>query len=169
MAKFLTPKWDASLSPAANARRQLPRLAAEYFAFGNHLLAEAKTPAALHELRLATKRFRYTLELMRDLHGPALTSRLRSLQRAQQLLGAANDNVAAAALLGPRHPARARLHREAERLAAEFRCWWRDEFAPCESAWLRYLARGARDLTPAATSATGSGKPARPPRPSPAK
>jgi CHAD domain-containing protein len=147
MVKFLTPRWDPEASPAVNARRELPRLVTEYFAFGRELVAKEPRAADLHALRLATKRFRYTLELLRTFHGPALEKRLKALQKAQQLLGDVNDHVAIAALLPPNARARRKLLSKAEELATEFQAWWRDEFdAPGqESAWKAYLARGARD------------------------
>jgi CHAD domain-containing protein len=67
--KLYRATWDERVDAAANARRELPRLAADYFARARKLLAEDPPPAKLHALRLDTKRLRYTLELFRAVAG----------------------------------------------------------------------------------------------------
>jgi len=83
----------------ANARSELPKRAADYFAEVRKTLAENPTLAELHRVRLATKRLRYTLELFRPCYGPGLETRLAALRAIQQLLGEVNDSVSAAKLL----------------------------------------------------------------------
>src|SRR5436305_1807320 len=56
-------KWDERTTAAANARRVLPRLAADYFKEVRDFLATDREPKEFHRMRLASKRFRYTLEL----------------------------------------------------------------------------------------------------------
>src|SRR5215813_9833894 len=92
-------EWDALLSPAANARRLLPPMAAAYFAEGRAVLAEADEPAKLHRLRLLSKRMRYTLELFRPVYGPGLEERLDVLKSLQDVLGDTNDAVISAQLI----------------------------------------------------------------------
>jgi CHAD domain-containing protein len=115
MSKPHQARWDDRAGAAANARRELPRLAASYFARVRELLAEEPSPSKLHRLRLATKRLRYTLELFRPCYGPGLETRLAALRRVQQLLGEVNDSGAAGRLLSKSmsaaSPQRARILR----------------------------------------------------------
>ncbi len=146
MAKALSVSWDERADPAANARRALPRLAAEYFAFVRGFLRKNPAPDRLHALRLATKRLRYTLELFRPCYGPGMETRLAALRVIQQLLGDVNDSVAAARELPKAARARVFLADRAASKAAEFRKHWMETFdAPGqEDVWVRYLARNAR-------------------------
>jgi len=145
--------WDERAGSALNARRQLPKLAATYFSRVREILAKEPSPAKLHAARLATKRFRYTLELFRSRYGPGLETRLSSLRRVQQALGDVNDCVAARRLIRKSmaaSPLRMRIERFLEdRTAAkvrEFRRQWTEVFdAPGqEEWWTLYLARHAR-------------------------
>ena len=77
-----------------NARRQLPRTMSEYFAGVRAALAEKHSPAALHRVRLASKKVRYTLELFRQCYGAApFDARLKALKDVQTSLGDVNDAV----------------------------------------------------------------------------
>jgi CHAD domain-containing protein len=144
--KLYRAKWDERTDAAANARRELPRLAADYFARARKLLAEDPPPAKLHALRLDTKRLRYTLELFRPCYGPGLEARLQSLRRVQQLLGEVNDSVATAALLPKGARGRRFLENRAETQAQDFRKHWAETMdAPGQvERWTAYLARNAR-------------------------
>lgn len=143
--------WDQSASPAQNARRVLPGLLTAYVEEGRALTNSKPSPAELHRFRLATKRFRYTLELFRPCYGPGLETRLGSLRKIQQYLGEINDCVATERVLeehlGPRSPVRARLagFLRARRIQkiAQFTAYWRDQFdRPGELERAReYLAR----------------------------
>jgi CHAD domain-containing protein len=145
MAKRPKIEWGPRTAPPVNARRHLPRLAAEYFLEARGLLQEVSHPAGLHRLRLISKRFRYTLELFRPCYPPSLTERLEALKRVQQLLGDINDAVVAARLIEDM-PGSTRMRRYLEDLAArkaeEFHVEWRNHFdAPgCESWWIDFLA-----------------------------
>jgi CHAD domain-containing protein len=153
--------WDQRRSVAENARRELPRVVSSYFSYVREELAKDPAPAALHRLRLATKRLRYTIELFRPCYGPGLETRLEVLRKVQQRLGELNDCVAAWSLLSKgvsRSPQRARagkfLDQQAQRQANDFRKEWRKLFeAPGrEEWWTSYLARQAH--TPAKVSGT---------------
>lgn len=146
--------WNERLGPAANARRELPRMMTAFFAHVRQLLAADPPPPELHAIRLAAKHARYTLELFRRCYGPGLKTRLDSLKQLQQTLGEVNDAVASAHLIAKRapvSPSRRRvdefLHRRAGAKAAELRREWREAFdAPGREAWwVEYLARNARD------------------------
>ena len=146
MKKPYRATWDERIDAPANARRELPRLAADYFARARKLLAQHPPPAKLHGLRLDTKRLRYTLELFRPCYGPGLEARLQGLRRVQQLLGEVNDSVAAAALLPIGARGRRFLENRAETKAQEFRQHWAETMdAPGQQErWTAYLSRNAR-------------------------
>ena len=146
MAKAYRTHWDERAGAAANARRELARLAGQYFARMRRELEKQPAPKDLHRMRLATKRFRYTLELFRPCYGPALDRRLAALRTVQQVLGEVNDSVATARLLPKPAKARAWLERRTAEKAGEFRKHWTETFdAPGQEAlWIRYLERNAR-------------------------
>jgi CHAD domain-containing protein len=154
MSKLPRAGWDERAGATANARRELPRLAAGYFAQVRALLAEDPSPVKLHRVRLLTKRLRYTLELFRPCYGPGLETRLAALHRIQQSLGEVSDSAAAGRLISKSmsaaSPQRARiLHFLDERAAIkaqDFRKDWAEVFdAPGQERWwTTYLTRHAR-------------------------
>ena len=154
MSKLHQVGWDERAAAATNARRELPQLAASYFARVRALLADDPSAPKLHRLRLLTKRLRYTLELFRPCYGPGLDTRLAALHRIQQSLGEVNDSAAAGRLvsksMSTASPQRARVLRFLEERAAvkaqEFRKDWAEVFdAPGQEPWwTTYLARHAR-------------------------
>ena len=156
MSKRHVARWDARAAAAANARRELPRLVAAYYARVRDLLADNPPPAKLHAIRLATKRLRYTLELFRPCYGPGLDTRLAALRHIQQLLGEVNDCSTTERWIGHAmkpSPLRVRIAKFlTARAAAEaqvFHTAWTNVFdAPGQELWWsRYLTRHAR--TPA--------------------
>jgi CHAD domain-containing protein len=146
MIKGKRATWEPGVAAAANARRELPRLAAEYFAEVRERLADNPGPAELHRVRLATKRLRYTLELFRPCYGPGLETRLAGLRAVQQWLGEVNDCVAAVKLLPRRMPARKFVERRGVEKASEFRKHWAEVFdaAGQERLWVGFLGRRVR-------------------------
>jgi CHAD domain-containing protein len=152
-AKQHGSKWDERAGAAENARRRLPALVAGYFSTVRKFLAEERPGEELHDLRLETKRLRYTLELFRPCYGPGLESRLAALRRLQTSLGEVNDCAVTERLVSSLMPSSphaqrvCRFLKEREQNAtAEFRRHWAELFeAPGqESAWTTYLARNAR-------------------------
>ena len=156
MSKRHFARWDARGAAAANARRELPRLVAAYFARVRALLADNPPPAKLHAIRLETKRLRYTLELFRPCYGPGLDTRLAALRHIQQLLGEVNDcSTTERWIVHAMNPSPLRV-RIAKFLTARsaaqalvFHAAWANVFdAPGQELWwTRYLSRHAR--TPA--------------------
>jgi CHAD domain-containing protein len=173
MSKLRHIEWNERLDPAANARRQLSRLVADYFVAMRGWLKSDPSPPALHQARLASKRVRYTLELFRPCYGPGLEARLEGLRRLQRVLGDVNDAAATRRLLGesltaevphnllppdqppPDHPSDDQLpdnrlatflDARAESKAQEFRKEWTEVFdAPGQFQWwIGYLARYAK-------------------------
>lgn len=144
------PDWDLEASWAANAARALPQWAAQFFVAGRMACSGNLSPGTLHRLRLAGKRFRYSLELFRDCYGPELEARLASLKTIQNCLGQISDCDATEQLVRAENLAsdadslRFMVFLADQRHArvAAFLAFWRDTFdAPGEeAAWAAYLA-----------------------------
>ncbi|MDX2151280.1 MAG: CHAD domain-containing protein [Bryobacteraceae bacterium] len=141
------PKWDTSKSVVANAKETLPKVAEAYFAEGDKILNEDSSLEDHHELRLATKHFRYLLENFEPLYGAGLRSRLADLREVQRILGELNDCVATKALMNGRGDSGESLgflDREAAAKVAEFRQFWSDRFSEAKQRlWLRYFGTQA--------------------------
>src|SRR5437764_14163278 len=154
MAKAKKIKWNEATGPAESARKQLPKIAAAYVQEVRKVLAEAPAPAEFHRLRLASKRFRYSLELFRSCYAAGLEERIEQLKSIQDLLGECNDAVASlkrvekALRSEPAERDRVRKYLEdlAAQKAAEFRKQWTESFdAPGKLKWWTgYLARNVR-------------------------
>ncbi len=138
------PLQQSNLStPMMTSRGTLPRLAGEYYAQVRAVLAGSPKPKDLHRARLATKRFRYTLELFRSCYGTGLETRIAGLRKVQQLLGDVNDSVASWRLVSKvitETPQRKLVHeflkRKSEHDAAAFRKEWTENFdAPGRQHW----------------------------------
>jgi CHAD domain-containing protein len=152
--KSAKPEWDETSDVVANARTVLPKLVVDYFALGRELLASNPAPPELHQLRLASKKLRYTLELFKGCYGPGLTERIGALKTLQQILGEINDTVAAERTIGELLVSETEESRRAveflRKLGAEkaqaFREHWTKAFdaAGQERWWTDYLARHAR-------------------------
>jgi len=163
-------KWVESASAAANARRVLPPLAEAYFKAGRELTASKAAPEALHRFRLASKRFRYTLEIFGPCYGPGLGTRLAGVHKIQEYLGEINDCAATGALLRRHLPRRSPLMARLERFlrartaqkVARFNAFWRGTFdKPGElERWTTYLARHTLRRGRAAAATSGKRRPA---------
>lgn len=139
-------KWRRDAGVAESAAQHLPGLAERFFERAGELFSAG----ALHELRLEIKRFRYTLELFRELYGPRLGALLEMLRQAQQLLGEMNDCATVARMLDASAPEDFRrfLETRAKRKEAEFRALWQKRLGrPGEgSRWAEYLRRYVRRI-----------------------
>lgn len=144
------PEWNPEANVAANARRELPRLMSQYFQEVREALADEPSPAHLHEIRLASKKIRYTLELFEPCYGPEFAQRMVALKDVQTSLGDVNDAVAAQALLKDVMPAspqrktlRAYMKKRAAEKAEEFRVHWTQKFDAEgeEQRWLAFLRK----------------------------
>ncbi|NWF84702.1 MAG: CHAD domain-containing protein [Bryobacteraceae bacterium] len=132
------------------ARAALPPIAAEFFEAGRKTMARTPSPEKLHALRLAAKRFRYTLELWEPFYGAAYKIKLESVRRIQSILGSRQDCAVMRERLKPLSAVDAALEaalRKVDARAAglerQFHRYWHAQFdAPGEQErWMRYLAR----------------------------
>jgi CHAD domain-containing protein len=140
MGKTGNMKWEPRAGPAANARRELPRMISAYFSVVREFLADDHAPRKLHQLRLASKRVRYTLELFRPCYPAGFEDRLDALKKLQDWLGEVNDAVASERLFHDalkRQPkVRKFLQDRAADQASKFIHHWKETFdAPGREAW----------------------------------
>jgi hypothetical protein len=165
-------EWDERSGARVNARRHLPRMMSEYFAAVRAALAGKHSPAALHRVRLASKKVRYTLELFRSCYNAAaFDAHLKSLKDVQTSLGDVNDAVATRRLLtsllphsAERRALRQYLKSRAAEKAEEFRLHWTEKFdaAGQERWWTDFL--GGRHERNNATRVHAHRAPRRPSR-----
>ncbi|HLI86993.1 MAG TPA: CHAD domain-containing protein [Bryobacteraceae bacterium] len=151
--KSAKPQWDKTSDAVANAQAVLPKLLADYFQLGREVLASNPAPPELHQLRLASKKLRYTLELFKGCYGPGFGERINALKTLQQMLGEINDTVAAERTIGGILVADTEESRRAvdylrnfgRDKAKAFRKHWTTVFdAPGQERWwTEYLARQA--------------------------
>jgi CHAD domain-containing protein len=147
-------RWSPAASVTENAAGSLPRVVRRYFAAGRNMTGGKPSGRKLHQLRLETKRFRYTLELFRPVYGPRLEHRLGLVRQIQQILGDMNDCVATIELVSAgeqiHQPEVAqwieKLKRRAGKKEREFLRFWANTFdAPGEEQrWIQYMSRGLR-------------------------
>lgn len=128
------------------ARRLLPRMAQEYFERGSEANKPKASPRELHEFRIASKKFRYTLELFTSLYGPLLNASLEKIRRTQGLLGDVNDCETVRKMLsqfkcGGRLTSW--LKRRERRLIDEFQRYWTETFGADGEirSWSAFLSR----------------------------
>ena len=140
-------QWHDGRTLAENLSRQLPRQARRYFAQGKKALSEDRSWEEMHEFRLISKRFRYTLELFRDVYGPSIESFIEDLKGLQTHLGDVNDAITARDLLKnvpDSEAARKHLARRADKKRDELRAYWSERFAAAgaDQLWIDYLKFG---------------------------
>ena len=123
-------KWKPNDSVETNAAKQLPALALQYFEAGSHVLKTAAPPDELHQFRLLTKHFRYTLELFEKQYGRAFGALLKKLKPVQDALGEINDAATALSWLKEQEspPSRHFLADRIQQKIAAFQKYWKTTF-----------------------------------------
>ena len=154
-------QWRAALRTSipedhdslAYARKHLSKESHKYMAAGRKLVGKPRTPTELHQFRISTKRFRYTLEMFAELYGPGLQVRLGKLRTVQETLGNLNDCVVAAAMLhrfDPRHRLLPRFAADTVAYESAFRYFWNSavDAEGEEGRWMRYFRYRGKSLDP---------------------
>jgi CHAD domain-containing protein len=141
------PKWKGHTDPLKNAQQELPKLAREFFTAGRAAAKPRASWTQMHRFRLATKHFRYTLELFRPLYGETLEQRIERLREVQQVLGEINDcHTARELVVNESKPETTKfgvfLDGQLAARSKAFRSLWRQRFdATGEAeAWIELLA-----------------------------
>jgi CHAD domain-containing protein len=136
---------DFGKAPAARtARQMLPGMTQDFLERGDEAASVKAHPRELHRFRLASKKFRYTLELFMPLCGTSLNPKLEAIRRVQTLLGDINDFETVRDMLGQYEGAEtviAWLKKRQRKRLVEFREYWATTFAPAEErqSWIDFL------------------------------
>ena len=92
------PNLDPDASLAENARRILAVKLAEFYAYAP-IVADEHAIEELHDMRIATKRLRYTLELFRPVFGKPGQKQIERVKALQEELGEIHDHDVRIALI----------------------------------------------------------------------
>jgi len=136
---------------AKTAQRMLPRMAEQFFKRGNEAAKTKASPRELHQFRISSKKFRYTLELFPSLYGPPLNTLLQEIRRGQRLLGDINDCETVIDTLSQYRLAdelRSWLKKRQRRKMEQFQRYWTETFAAGTESrkWNTLLTRTAGNL-----------------------
>jgi CHAD domain-containing protein len=147
---------------ARTAQRMLPRMAQEFFERGNEAAKTKVSPRELHQFRIVSKKFRYTLELFTSVYGPPLHSSLEKIRRAQGLLGNINDCDTVRSMLSPYKEAdkvTSWLKKRQRRRIQEFQRYWTETFTADGELrnWSALLSHPAGDMRDARKPAARAG------------
>ncbi len=154
-------KWRARLSPdvadhqtfcgttiETTAQRMLPRMAKDFLRGGDEVAVPNISPEKLHQFRIASKKFRYTLELFTPLYGPTIHAWLDQIKAVQTLLGDFNDCETVRAMIARWPGSKAvdgQLKKRQQRKMEEFARQWHERLADPENVrrWTGYLKQFA--------------------------
>jgi CHAD domain-containing protein len=149
-------KWKPARSVLENANIVLPKLVEKYFKAGRKAADGKRSPTEMHQFRIKTKRFRYTLELVRPVYGGVLEQELEPLRRLQSVLGKVHDyHIIAEMLDDP--PLQAKLQRRTKKKLKEFHEQWAEFDSKGElRRWKTLLGSPPRKSSAAAHSKRGA-------------
>jgi CHAD domain-containing protein len=116
--------WKPERSALENATNVLPKLVEKYFRAGRKAVDGKRSPDELHEFRIKTKAFRYTLELVHPVYGARLKTELEPLRKLQSVLGKLHDYHIIAEMLHGDHALQAKLQRRTKKKLKEFHEQW---------------------------------------------
>lgn len=147
----MSSAWDRSTGVKLNAGLRLPIIALEYFAAGEALFSGEKNPEELHQFRLKTKHFRYTMELFESQYGARFGLLMKRLKPVQDALGEINDAATALAWMQQDDSPKAReyLTERIAKKSAGFEKYWKTIFnkAGERKRWQTVLAKPLRGTT----------------------
>ena len=138
----------SKVSIGTTATQILPRMAEKFVDRGNDAARTKASPRDLHQFRIASKRFRYTLELFTSVYGRSMNASLNKIKRVQKLLGDINDCETVRTMVEQyKGPAvvTAWLKKRQRRRIEEFQRYWAETFVPRGAArsWSAFLRRPA--------------------------
>jgi CHAD domain-containing protein len=96
---WVRPRSGKNRAVNTRVRQVLGPLEREYAKAGRTAARPETNPEKLHELRLAAKHLRYTLEIFGPLAGAEWEQEIERIREVQELLGAVNDCVTTSALI----------------------------------------------------------------------
>lgn len=135
-------KWKSTRNAIEGARTELPKLVEKYFKAGRKASDGKRSPHELHQFRIKTKQFRYTLELFRPLYGAPLEQELDAVRGLQSVLGKLHDFHVIASLLAGDRAVQAKLQRLTRKKLKDFHQQWASFDSNGQlKRWKQFLAR----------------------------
>ena len=136
--------WKPAHTAIANANHFLPKLAEKYFKAGRKASDGKRSPKQLHDFRIATKSFRYTLELVCPVYGARLERELEPVRKLQSVLGKLHDYYIIAEKLEGDKALQAKLERLTKKKLKEFHKLWAAFDSKSQvNRWKTFLVHGA--------------------------
>jgi len=137
-------KWKASRSAIENATIVLPKLLEKYLKEGRKAADGKRSPEELHNFRIKTKAFRYTLELFRPLYGTRLEHEIEPVRELQSVLGKLHDYHIIGETLEGNKALQAKLERLTKKKLKEFHKQWEAFDSKGQlNRWKTFLVHGA--------------------------
>jgi CHAD domain-containing protein len=136
-------KWKPAHSSIENARNVLPKRVEKYFEAGRKAADGKQSPDELHQFRIKTKRFRYTLELFLRAYGTRLDQELEPIRELQKVLGKLHDYHIIEQTLEGEKTLQTNLQRRGKKKLKEFHEQWMKFDSKGElERWQKFLATG---------------------------
>jgi CHAD domain-containing protein len=133
-------KWKPSGTAAESAYAAMPKLAKKYFKAGRQAANGKRSARELHRFRIATKEFRYSLELFRPVYGPSLERHIDALRELQSVLGKLNDHHTLKPFFDGDKALEAKLDEAMEKHLSQFHAQWKKFDADGElKRWKAYF------------------------------
>ncbi len=138
-------KWNRSPKATESAAILLPKLAEKYFRAGRKAVEKEAKPKDLHRFRIATKRFRYALEIFRPIYGATLDRHLKLLRGIQDALGKVSDYQSIQRMIADDKPLKHQVQKAQSRKIKEFHAEWNKFDSDGQlKRWKAYLTRTRR-------------------------
>src|ERR1700680_471193 len=134
----------------STAKVELPRIARDFFQKGETAAGTKASTEELHQFRISTKKFRYTLEFFACLYDAPLARLQEPMKRTQALLGDINDIATVQQMISGHkgtHGVEQWLKKRQEKRTEEFCRYWEEQFGAPETAprWIEYLSHPAAE------------------------
>jgi CHAD domain-containing protein len=134
-------KWKPARSVIENAHSVLPKLVERYFKAGRKAADGKRSPDELHQFRIKTKRFRYTLELFLPAYRTRLDQQLEPIRELQKVLGKLHDYHIIEQMLEGEKTLQTNLQRRERKKLKEFHEQWTKFDSTSElKRWKKLLA-----------------------------
>jgi CHAD domain-containing protein len=130
---FNTAPADSPTKPVRDiANKALGRIAKDFRKQGSEASSPEASPDRLHRFRIASKKFRYALELFQPLYGSSLDPVIENIKGLSALLGDINDCVTVGEMVSDYKGGNKladRLRKRQHKKTVEFRNYWKEQFS----------------------------------------
>jgi CHAD domain-containing protein len=166
---------DRTAAQNGSGRREFPpaaqhtvrKMATKFLALGKKAASQATSAQEVHRFRIASKKFRYTLELIEPFYGGALDPWLERVKEVQSVLGDANDCETVRRMASDWNAGEeliAKLEKRQNRKLKKFRREWDAKPDVCAFPAIVSVRPVAKDSAPRRRAAASSPSRSAPPR-----